>query len=80
MLAQHDPVLIERDRLRGQLEQLNANTTELFRLVSDIMTDEQWSEREAHGSRSADEAAGPPLARVELPHARDDKARPDRLK
>ncbi len=44
LLAQHEPLLIERDRLRDQLKQANANTTKLFRLVSELMTDEQWSE------------------------------------
>ncbi len=43
VLAQHDSVLIERDRLRDQLKQSGADTTKLFRLVSDIMTEEQWS-------------------------------------
>ncbi len=44
VLAQHDAVLIERDRLRDQLKRSNKNITKLFRLVSDIMTEEQWSE------------------------------------
>jgi hypothetical protein len=44
VLAKHDAVLIERDRLRGQLKQSNAHTTKLLRLVAHIMTEEQWSE------------------------------------
>ncbi|HSH60979.1 MAG TPA: hypothetical protein VK988_15340 [Acidimicrobiales bacterium] len=43
LLAEHDAVLIERDRLRDQLKRANKNTTKLFRLVSDIMTEQQWS-------------------------------------